>query len=83
MRRSNILTVGCLLGLFFVLGLLMARWPTSGQVAANPAANLGRYQMSVVSGGGLCVDTTNGHCWSMSDVNSKDWIDLGISCEPG
>ena len=81
MRRSTILTLGCLLGLFILFGQLLSR-PTSGQGEATPSRTPGRYQMSAVAGGICVVDTTTGQCWIKSDLEVKKWTDLGSPVEP-
>jgi hypothetical protein len=76
MRRSTILTAGCLLGLFILLGQLLTR-PTSGQVAATQQQSPGRFQMSASVGGVCIVDTATGQCWIKADPDVKKWTDLG------
>ena len=76
MRRNTLLTLGCLLGLFIVLGQLLAR-TTSGQAPATPAQTSGRYQASAAVGGICVIDTITGQCWVKADADVKKWTDLG------
>jgi hypothetical protein len=79
MRRTSVLTFGCLLVLTIVAGLWFTR-PTSGQgqPAAPPAA--GRYQVSAFAGGVVVIDSTTGRCWVTSDA--EKWQDMGSPVEP-
>ena len=78
MRRSTILTIGCVLALAIVLGQLLAR-PTSGQGEAARSRSPGRYQVSIAVGGVVVIDTSTGHCWINSD--KEKWEDLGSPVE--
>ena len=78
MRRTSILTFGCLLGISIMIGQLLAR-PTSGQAEAAVSRTPGRFQMSMSVGGVVVVDTTTGRCWVNTD--KEKWEDLGSPVE--
>jgi hypothetical protein len=79
MRRTSILTFGCLLALSIVIGQLLTR-TTAGQVEAPASRIPGRFQMTGTIGGVIVVDTTSGHCWINQD--KETWEDLGSPAEP-
>jgi hypothetical protein len=79
MRRTSILTFGCLLGIAILIGQLLAR-PTSGQGEAAVSRTPGRFQMSMSVGGVVVCDTTTGRCWVNTD--KEKWEDLGSPVEP-
>jgi hypothetical protein len=76
MRRSTILTLGCFLGLCFLLGQLLAR-PTSGQAEVAAPRTPGRFQMSASIANVIVIDTSTGQCWMKSGLDEKNWTDLG------
>jgi hypothetical protein len=76
MRRNTFLTLGCLLGLFILLGQLLAR-PTSGQAAATQPQSPGRFQIAVSASGVCVMDTVTGQVWVKADPDVKKWTDLG------
>lgn len=78
MRRTSILTGGCLLGLSIIFSHLLVR-STSGQGDAAPSPQSGRYQM-VVDHGLMVIDTATGRVWSWEE--HERWEALGSPAEP-
>ncbi len=78
MRRTSILTLGCVLGLSIMIGQMLTR-PTSGQGEVARAQPPGRFQMSMSVGGVVVLDTTTGRCWINSE--KEKWEDLGSPVE--
>ncbi len=74
MRRTSVLTFGCLLVLAIVVGLLLTR-PTSGQGQPAHSMTPGRYQASAFAGGVVVIDSTTGRCWVSPDA--EKWQDMG------
>jgi hypothetical protein len=79
MRRTSILTGGCLLGLSMMFGHILVR-PTSGQGDAAPSRQTGRYQIGNGAQHTFVIDTATGHVW-MWDYDDT-WRDFGSPLEP-
>jgi hypothetical protein len=80
MRRTTILTSGCVPGLFILLSQLLAR-PTSGHAPATSSQAPGRFQMATFAGGICVLDTGSRQCWIKTDSDVKKWTDLESPAE--
>jgi hypothetical protein len=79
MRRTSILTGGCLLVLSMMVAHLLVR-PTAGQGDVAPSRQTGRYQMASSPPNMVVIDTATGRVWQWQ--HDTTWTSFGSPAEP-